>query len=65
MQIREAVAKLVDADVETGAETPVVARDAATGLMYSIKEIEVQSSEYEEGNRLDTGPSVWIIIEEM
>lgn len=61
MNIRELVEALVDADVETGAMTPVMVRDGST--LYSVKAVVIEPGAEFEGTR-DHGPTIWIDVEE-
>lgn len=63
MQIRELCEQSVDADMETGAITPVMAIDVATGMMFTIRAVKPEWPPEFEGNR-DGGPVVWLEIEE-
>jgi hypothetical protein len=57
MKIRELVGLVVDADVEGGPQTLVVAQDKS-GKIYSIIDVELDDSDE------DAPPTVWLRIDE-
>lgn len=65
MNIRKLTQLAVDADVENGATTPVIAM-SEDGLMYSIKDVVIDPTSYDDGgNPTSTGPTIFLMIEEM